>query len=185
MIRKSMQAVFFLAATAMVGCAPDMEDMEMMPQRPPALDQLDVFMGTWSGEMEMMFKGMDAPMTATGTFTHEWDCDNWVMVGHGEANMGGEMMKSMEIWMWDDKARKFRTFHFYGGQTGNGTAWYDADDRLWRMKGSSRNLMNGMKTRGKGTMKMTNQDTMEWTWDEYDGTGLMKFGTMKGTSHRQ
>ncbi len=185
MIKTATRLALVALAANLVGCMPSEEDFDMMPQRPAGLDQLDQFIGTWEGEMEMHAEGMDAPMTSTGVFTNKWANDNWIMVGHGTMSMEGNENPMMEVWTWDESIKKFRTSGYYGSMTGESLAWYDADDGLWRMKGGGRNLITGYVTKGKGTMKMTDPDTMEWTWTEYDTTGLIKLMEMKGTHRRK
>lgn len=180
-----------LVGMAVVGCAPKMtvEKMkEMKPQRPAELDKLNMLAGKWeaSGEAKMM--GLDKPLTAKGTSQMAWDCDNWYLVEHSDYEMSElGKMKAIGIWTYDPKAKKYRIWWFDSmGATGRGTATFDEETKTWQMKAKGQSPYG--KTAGRGTTKMLDNNTIEWSWEEWpawDLFGMMKVFDMKGTSKRK
>ena len=122
-------------AGILTGCMPDMANMEMGPQRPPELEQLNPFVGNWTGEMEMTMVGSGEVMKATGTSEAKWEGDGWYLVNRMVADMGeaGEM-KAIETWVYDQGSRLFRRIGLpqgFDGDATNGAVAVDRpDDRL-------------------------------------------------------
>lgn len=179
-----------LAMAVLPGCMSQMcmEDMAKMPERPVELDRLNDWVGTWkaSGTGKMM--GIDEEFTVTGTSQNAWDVDGWYLSEHGEYDMGPMgKMKYLQVWTWDSNAKKFRSYWFDSmGGVGHGTAKCDEKTRTWTMSMRGKGPMGS--TRGKGCVKFVDDNTMEWTWQEWpawDLLGLFKFMDMKGTSTRQ
>ena len=186
------RTLLVLLCFGLVGCQTDFDMAEMAAKqraRPAELDQLEPFIGNWSSttECKMMMGSSDA-MQGTGTGKNEWAVNKRYLVGHMTADMGGEMgsMNGVEVWTWDPSIRKFRTWWFDDwGTNGRGTAKYDEKSDTWRMRGKIHNTVEGRNTTFRGSVKMVDNDTMEWTWAEYYGLGLFKFLEMTGTSKRQ
>ncbi len=102
--------------------------------------------------------------------------EGWYEMGEGQrANY-------VEVWTWDPKAKKYRTWFFTDwGESGQGWATFDSDGNTIRMKAKIVDA-SGTSKRGQGTMTFADNDTLEWTWSESGPMGKMKF---KGTSRRQ
>ena len=183
--------VMALLGVVMVGCQkPDMSDAFAPPQRPAALDQLGMLVGTWEGEATFTICGMDEPKTGKGTSTATWEADKWMLVERFEhGSDDDEMMKGVSITTWDPKIKKFR---FHGtdnwGDTMTGTSSYCPKSKTWYFEGETRHLYGGGKTYGKGYSKMINEKTQEWKWTEWTRF-LYFFKTeifeVEGTSHRK
>ncbi len=173
----------------LAGCGPKAEDMMKDTPRPAALDRLNSLVGYWDGESEMTMKGAPNPMKATGTYRAEWACDKRFLVGHYEGDMGeGGKMSGIEIWTYDDKSGKYRTWWFDShGSAAKGTSTYDEATKTWHTTGEDKNMATGTTTYGAGTMKLNDDNTMNWTWKQYNNG--MKWGEpmmeMKGTSRRK
>ncbi len=177
-----------LSATVMTGCMPEMtiEDMKKMMEveRPAELDRLNFLLGTWEGTGEGQFAGLEEPVKMTGRGTGKWECGGYAMVSHGTMSMGelGET-EYMEIWTYDAKAGKYRTFWVDGmGRTGVGTAKYNEKKDTWTSRATSRGPHGKMY--GKGNMTMTGETSMHWTWKESVMMGLMEVSSMHGTSKK-
>jgi hypothetical protein len=169
------------------GCQqPKMDMAEMMkpPPRPTELDQLDPLVGRWEGTAEMRIAGMDKPMTFHGTSTTAWEADRWALVERSEGTMEeGGKYAGLGTWSWDSKARVFRqTWIDNHGGSGSGTATYDASTKTWHMKARSSGPRGS--TVGEGTVKLSDSNTMEWNWTEWDSLKLRKMMEMHGTSKR-
>ncbi len=193
MNRQTMYGAVLMACVMMglSGCMPKMtmEDMKQMrPERPAELDKLNAFVGTWQGSGTAKMIGIDEPMELKGTSETTWEVNNWYLVEHAEYEMG-EMgtMKGVGVWSWDSRAKKYRTWWFddFGG-TGTGTITYREACNCWCMSVRGNSPMGS--TRGKGCITFKDDETMEWTWQEWpawDLFGLFKFMDMSGTSKRQ
>ena len=96
-------------------------------------------------------------------------------------------MEGLEVWNWDNKAKTYRTWWFSSmGDAGQGTARYDEESGEWHTSGVGTNPMTGKTGYGQGTIKMTDDNSMEWTWKEWDN--MLHFGspmTMKGKSTKK
>ncbi len=180
----SLFALLVIAA----GCQrPKMSEMMVQPERPAALDKLDVFVGTWTGESTATMPNSDEKLTGTGVNKVYWTADNWLLVEELEVTMeNGEKMKGMGVWTYDPSIKKFRVHWFDNwGMIATATSHYDEDAGLWRMKGKSEMLAKNFTSHGKGTAKMVGPDTMEWHHSEYMGPLMMfKMFEMKGVNHR-
>lgn len=168
----------------LTGCQkPSMEDMMKPPPRPAELDRLAMFVGTWEGQGEMKMGGSDEVQVGKGVSTVKWDADNWVLIERGTFTMGDQTHTGVGVWTWDAPAKKYRLYWFdsHGG-TGLGTATYNEAANTWHVKYKGR--YGKMTTVGEGTTKIVD-DTMEWTFTEWDAWKLNKFMEMKGTSKRK
>ena len=183
-----------LSISLMSGCsdlkmgAADKGEMKP-PERPKALDRLEVLVGNWEGTMEMKMAGSPEVMKATGTNSINWACDKWVLMEHFEANMGeAGKMSGIGMWAWDAKKQAFRIWWAdNSGSISEGSASYNEADKSWTHQGSGDNPMLGKRTYGQGTSRFTDDNTMEWTWKEWDNS--FKWGKpvmeMSGTNHRK
>lgn len=179
-------ALMVSLAGMLTGCMPDMANMEMAPQRPPELELLNPFVGTWTGEMEMAMPGSDEAMKMTGTSESKWEGDGWYLVNTMVADMG-EMgsMKAIETWVYDPGSKLFRTTWADNvGGFGTGTTRYHKATDTWHAKTKGYNPMFG-NTTGKGTMNFVDDNTVTWDWAEYTMFGLKKITQMSGTNRRK
>jgi len=177
-----------VASLGVVGCMPKftVEELKnMRPERPAELDKLNMFAGQWESTSEMKLAVLDETMHGTGTGTAAWECDGWLMVERGEYETGElGTMDMLGVWAWDPKAKVYRNWWFNSyGEISTATARYEESTRTWRMKGKGRGPWGASVV--KGTMKMVDDDNMEWTWTEWDGLGLTKTMEIKGTSKRK
>jgi len=174
----------------LIGCQASEEEMATMfeqPPRPAELDRLEAFVGTWKADVEVTMAGSDEVHTSTGQNTTQWTSDKWMLTENWQHQMGeNDTMKGASLMWWDNNSKKYRMAMTdnYGGH-GTATMTYNEETGVWKIKGKSKDGKSGSKTRSKGTMKFVNPSTIEWVWEEYDGTGLFKIITIKGTSRRQ
>jgi hypothetical protein len=166
------------------GCQqPNLEEMMQVPPRPVELDRLAMFEGSWEGTGEMRMG--DQVLQSRGRSTYAWDADKRVMTERGEFSCGknNTTMQSLGVWHWDDGDKKFRTYWADTMGWGNGTARYDAEARVWHLQGNSH--YGGHTGNFRGTGRMIDDRTMEWTMKETDALGLMTFMEMKGTMKKR
>jgi hypothetical protein len=192
MTRKKVFSVLVagLTAVALVGCG-ETKPMEMQevkrPPRPPELDKLNCFVGTWEGTYEMKMPGAKETMTGTGKSTMTWRFDDRFLVEESTTDMGKMgTMKGMAIWGWDPQAKKYRTWWFSDwGEASSGTAKYEEKEKAWEMKAAYYDPMSGKKVYGEGEAKMVDDNTMKWCFKQWDNA--LHWGTpmeMTGTSKR-
>ncbi|MEE8170946.1 MAG: DUF1579 family protein [Phycisphaerae bacterium] len=172
-----------------VGCgAPKggmaMEDMQP-PPRPAEMDQLAAWVGNWTYTVEMSAPGTPEPMTGSSRIT--WEYGKRFLIEHMEGQMGEEeTFRGMAIYTWDANAGKYRTWMFDNmGGVDTGTMSYDESTNTWHMSGKGYNPANGERTYGEGSIKMEDDNTMEWQWTEWDSPWkLQELMSFKGTSRR-
>lgn len=172
----------------LAGCMPKytIEELKkMMPERPVELDKLEMFIGDWEFTSEMKMAVLDEVLKGKGTSTTEWTLDKRYIVEHAEYDMGElGKMKGAGLWTYDPKAKKYRTWWFDShGETGHGTATYCEETKTWKFKARGRSPWG--KTIGKGTATFVDDNTVEWTWTQWDGSGLFKTMEMTGTNKRK
>lgn len=177
-----------LGATMLTGCRASMsiEDMkEMKPERPAAMNELNFLVGEWEGTGEAQMGDMDRTLKTTSTSTISWDLDDMVLVERGKFNMEefDEDMEGINIWTYDGKPGRYRTYWADSmGGSATGTARYHERSDTWRFK-SRIDTPHGTIT-GKGTMRLIDNNTMEWTWSESAMMGLIKISDFSGTARR-
>lgn len=172
----------------MCGCMPKMsvQDVKaMQPARPADLDRLDALLGEWETTGEVQMAVLDKPLHTTGANSARWTLDKRFLVEQARLNMGelGELTGT-SVWSWDPQIKKYRMWWFDSfGETSAATVTYDEKTRTWTMKGSGQKY--GHKTLGRGTLRHIDDNTVEWTWKEYDALGLFQLADMKGTSRKK
>jgi hypothetical protein len=160
------------------------------PAQPAEMKRLEPLVGTWTGTAEMvnppkMAKG-DGPATAPastmptsfeGASTMKYVLDGMAMRGEGWVDMGdGKRMNYVEYWTWDPRAKKYRTIMMSDwGEFGEGWATPDATGRNFTWTGKSQ------RGKSSGTIRLTDDRTMEWNMTEKGPHGKMQF---KGTSRK-
>lgn len=182
-------ALVSLCLVTMTACsAPPMsfEAMKaMMLPRSPELDALEMLAGDWTTEGQVQFIGMDEPITTTGTSSAAWACDKRFLIDRSEYDMGPlGPMTGVSIWGWDPQRKHFVFWWFDGfGERATGTARYDKNAKVWHI------ITRGQSTRcnvkSKGTIKMIDANTLEWTWEQWSAWGFLKYADMKGVSRRK
>lgn len=184
-----------LAGLAMfvVGCSQQHAKMDMsMPEKPepaPELRKLERFVGTWSGEAEMvgsMAEALKREMPAgselkfAGGGTWDWTMGGMYLRMDGWHSMGdGQKMNMIEYITWDPKMQRYRSFYFSDwGEIGEGFMKLSDDGDSFTSEARMIDS-KGNKSTGTGTMRFVDNNTLEWTWKESNG---LEF---KGTSKRQ
>jgi len=184
MKRHSWILVSLVLAT---GCLPKMrpEDLaEFRPERSPETDRLSMLLGDWETAGEIKLIIIDEPIHTKGRNHAEWSLDGRMLVEHEQMDMGPlGPMSGMSVWTYDDGAGKYRMWWFDSfGETSQAVARWDDAAQTWRLRTTGRKY--GHSTSGSGTVHKVDDNTLEWTWIERGGLGLIKFATMRGTSHR-
>ena len=157
------------------------------PPRPAELDRLEAWVGTWKGDVEVQMAGSDEVKASSGQNSYEWASDKWMLVENWQHDMGEtDQMKGVSLTWWDNNSKKYRMAWTdnYGGHA-KGTMKYDEEAGVWKGKAKSKDGKTGSTTVAKWTAEFTDPSTIKWVWEEYDGTGLFKIITVKGTSRRQ
>ncbi len=179
-----------VALAALAGCKSHMDpkamaEMMKQPARPIELDRLNAFVGSWSGTAQGNVMGQEFK-DSKGRHSFRWDADRWVLVENWEHEMGPDQtMKGINLMWWDAGSNCYRMSSASNfGDHSRGTSTYDEATGTWHMKADSWDR-DGRKSCGKGTMKLTDARSMEWSWTETDSLGLTTYMTITGTSQRQ
>jgi len=170
-------------------------DMMKKPDPAPEMKKLQRMVGRWTGTAEMieptreeMAKQMPegeqmGDMKFAGGGTTDWVMEGHFLKSEGWHEMGpGQRMNMVEYITWDAGVGKYRSYWFSDwGEVGEGTMTMSADGNTMTFKSEGFNA-HGERSKGSGTMKFVNNNTIEWTWTEKGPEGTMK---LKGTSRRQ
>jgi hypothetical protein len=162
------------------------------PEQPAEMKRLEMFVGNWTGTAEMVTPPKPArksgsttapatqpqQTTMNGGSTGKWELNGQALRMDGWYEMpNGERVSYIEYWMWDPQAKKYHTtFMSEMGEYGEGWATPDATGRNFTYTGRSN------RSKVSGTMRMTDDRTMEWNMTEKGPHGKMQ---MKGTSRKQ
>jgi len=185
---RSRLLVFLLPAMTAACTAPPMtlDAMKaMMPPRPQQLQALDMLVGDWVTEGQVQFIGMEEPIATKGTSSARWECDKRFLIDHSDYDMGPlGPMKGVSVWGWDPQHRRFVFWWFDGfGESASGTARYDRDARTWHI--STHGQSTRCSVKNSGTIRLIDDNTLEWTWVQYSAWGFPKYADMKGISRRR
>ncbi len=184
----------FGAATAFAffaGCMPamDVETMKQMrPPRPPEMEHLAALIGRWETSAETRIPCLKLVLPVKGTTENSWDADGWSMVERGAYEMGElGTVHEFGAWTWDSSAERFHIWRSdsFGGLR-IGTAKFDEGSRTWTLKAKRRSSWGSSTDRG--TIKIVDDRTLEWTWNEWpawDVLRLFKMAEFSGTSKRK
>ena len=170
----------------LTGCKMTAADIvAMQPPRAPQLDKLQFMIGSWETEGDVHMMVMDEPLHTTGQNEARWALDRRFLIEEATLDMGElGRITGMSIWWWDPTIKKYRMSWFDSmGETSHAVVTYHERTDTWHMKAKGQKY--GYKTSGKGTLKRIDDDTLEWTWKEYDSLGLIKLADMKGFSRRK
>ncbi len=152
--------------------------------RPTQLDHLNQFVGTWESTGEMTFPTIEGAIAYRGTSTAQWDADNRVVVERMTGEMGSSSMSGLSMFWWDDRDKVFRNLWVDSfGASIQGEAEYDAETNCWKMKGKGVDPHSGGRTSAVGTIKLVDENTMEWTHSEKNAWGITILN-LKGVSKR-
>lgn len=194
MYRNLLLGLFAFAMVA--GCQNKQPaDPYSKPAVAPQMKQLDKFVGQWEGTAKLVSPTVEElaeydPAIAEelggefhGESTSEFSLDGTVLKSQSWHEMGdGQKMHYTEIWTWDAKHNKYRTYGFSDwGEHGTGWMWSDDGGATYEMKGSMTDAHGNTKNYS-GHVKFVNDDTMEWEWSEH--MGLFQKMTFAGTSER-
>jgi len=175
-------------ALAPSGCRMPSYDLdrikEQLAQRPVELNRLDQLAGKWKTSGTIKFIGIDEPIHTTGTSEAAWECDGRLLVERSQFDMGPlGPMSGLSVWSWDENKRRYgmQWFDSFGEQT-RGHARYDEDTKTWHISTRGRSSLCNVATRG--TVRVIDHDTLEWTWDQWDAWGILQFAEMRGMSQR-
>lgn len=178
--------------TLLIGCEQQTTSMEQAmkpPPRPAELDMLDKWVGNWNGtsEMTMYTKEGAKPMKATFNEHIEWIAGRQFLLARSEMNMGeGETMQMAGIMGWDKDEQEIHGWNFMSnGDTETMEMEYNQTAGVWEMEGQGKNPMTGQPVRSEGTMKMVDDNTLEWQFTMWDSWKLNKIMDGKGTSKKQ
>lgn len=183
-IRLSM-LVFTLLSTT--GCLPKLSSTDLArlrPERPVELDRLNMFLGEWETTGEIKLAVSDEIIHTKGRNKAHWSMDGRMLLDHAELDMGPMgPMTGMSIWTYDEGSGKFRMWWFDSfGETSEAVAKWNERRRSWMLKATGRKY--GYTTSGHGSVRVIDDNTVEWTWVEQDGMGVITFANMKGISRR-
>lgn len=179
---------FAIAILTMSGCAQQGFDIEQLKQRIPpraeALDRLNMLLGAWETEGEVRFIGTKEVIHTRGTSVARWECDGRFLVDRSSYEMGPlGPMSGISVWGWDPQRKRYLMWWFDGfGESASGSASYSESTRTWRIRTRGRSSICNVVNHG--TIRMIDNDTLEWTWTQWDAWHILKYAEMKGTSRR-
>jgi hypothetical protein len=156
-----------------------------LSQKPRELEQLNQLVGKWHTSGTVEFIGLAEPIQTTGTSEAAWECDGRMLVERSRFDMGPlGAMSGMSLWNWDPHDRCYRMWWFDSfGERTSGKARYDERKRTWSISTRGRGSLCRVVTRG--TIRVVDDHELEWTWDQWDSWGILRFARMRGTSLRQ
>jgi len=169
-------------------CMPRMTIQDIADMRPPRaaqLDRLERLIGEWETEGEVRMAVLDQPLTATGRSTARWTLDRRFLMEEAELDMGDlGRVSGTSIWSYDAAIGKYRMWWFDSlGETSESVITYDEKSDAFFMR--TRGRKYGYATTGRGTLRHVDENTLAWTWKEFDGMGLIELADMKGVSRRR
>jgi hypothetical protein len=157
---------------------------QYQPEKPPELARLDMFLGEWEtiGTIELAM--LDEPIATRGRNRAHWALDGYVLADQADLEMGPfGRIRGTTLWTYDPAIGKYRMWWFDTlGETSSVVATFDDRSQTWRMKAAGQKY--GRRTSGRGTIRRIDNNTLEWTWDEASGSGLIRFAKMRGISRR-
>jgi len=187
-------AILCAALGACTGPSPARPRAEWIrPERPAELARLDPLVGSWETRAELVAPtraelearlGSAAqlvPESFGGAWRNEWVLGGMFLNSAGWRETGdGERSYYVEYLGWDANLGKYRSWLFNDrGELSEGTLALEPDGSfLVQIEGLR---ADGSATRGRGSMRFVDADTMEWTWTEEGVDGTL---TMRGTNHR-
>ena len=189
-MNRSMRAFFapmslFALVPGCASCGFDASAMkDRIAARPTELDQLNALAGKWRTEGEVRMLGFGDPIRTTGKSEANWECDRRLLVERSTFDMGPlGPMSGVSVWSYDARSRRYEMHWFDSfGESAKGTARFDAKKNSWEMRVRGRNAVTDIAA--DGTIRIVDDNTLEWTWKQYDAWHFIKFADMKGRSVR-
>ncbi len=173
------------------GCMPAIDAQtlkEMKPPRPAEMKHLAALMGRWETSAETKIPCLNLVLPVKGVTENSLEADGWYMVERGKYDMGeiGDVHE-FGVWTWDPARRRFRTWRYdsFGG-TRMGTARFDEETKTWKVRSKRKSAWGS--SRDRGTIKVVDDNTLEWSWHEWaawDVFHLFKMAEFNGTSKRK
>jgi hypothetical protein len=157
----------------------------MIPPKPPELEMLNPWVGTWDMTGVANMSMVEEPVKMTGRTVAVWEGDGSYLALKSTMQMEGfdQKMHMFETVTYNSHSKRFRsTFTDSMGGTGAGQMRYNKKTNTWNMKASAFSPFG--KTAMRGSAKFTDNDTIEWSMTEYAMGGLIKTTEMTGTSKR-
>ena len=176
-----------VAAMLLPGCAAPTIDFTTIEQPPRAeeLSAYDVFVGKWIWQAEVVnAEGPDKDWT--GTAQWRWTLNDRTLHGLMSAKSANTGFDAAGVWSWNPQTHKYIWWMFNNwGYPQEGTATYCEKSKTWIMNYESVGL-DGTPSFGYYTMKVLDNDTLEWTLVEWaDLFHMFKKLEMKGTYRRE
>ena len=175
-----------VAAILVSGCAPRNVDFAQIqrPDRAAELEALDVFVGSWVWEAEVVNaegEGKDWK----GTAEWRWTLDDRCLHGVLSAKSTQAAFDAAGDWTWHPQRKRYEwSMYNNWGYPQHGTAKYDAETKTWTMKYKSVGL-DGTTSHGLYEMKVVGDDLLEWRNEEWaDPMYWFKKIEMKGVYKR-
>lgn len=167
------------------GCTAPNVDFSSL-ERPPRADELnayEVFVGSWAWEARVL-NSKDPEDVWKGKASWGWALDKRCLQGRMNAKCKHAEFESVGIWSFDHKSRKHIWWMFNNwGYPQNGTAKYDEASKTWTMKYTSVGL-DGTGSSGTYQLTVVDNDTLEWTMNEWDSSHIIKKLEMTGSYRR-
>ena len=162
-IRSSLAILLFLA-----GCGPANVNFSQMekPAPSPELRNFEPFVGDWTWEAQRIPAEGD-PMKWSGTAHWEWALGGTYLKGEMTSSGEGQSFSSEGYWGWHPKRKTYVWWLLNDwGYPQEGTATFDADEKLWTMDFQGVGL-DGTTCYGTYTVHVLDENTLEWTLDEW------------------
>ena len=176
-----------VAAMLLPGCAAPTIDFTTIEQPPRAeeLSAYDVFVGKWIWQAEVVnAEGPDKNWT--GTAQWRWTLNDRTLHGLMSAKSANTGFDAAGVWSWNPQSKKYIWWMFNNwGYPQQGTANYCDESKTWTMTFTSVGL-DGTTSYGCYQIKVLDNNTLEWTLDEWaDLFHMFKKLEMKGTYRRE
>lgn len=133
-----LSTLLSLTCTLLAACAgPSTMNRALVPmtERPPALDDLDVFVGTWQGSAEERLAETDEVTRYEGTSIITWEADRRILVERSTLTRNGEPLSYIAVTGWDPRLQTFRTWKFdsHGGVIDSESWWHEPGTNSWHI----------------------------------------------------
>jgi hypothetical protein len=160
------------------------EIQAMRPPRPAELDLLEPLVGEWEVNGVARIAGLEEVIQLAGTSSAKWDADRTHMIDTSYTSMPGMGgLTGTMLWVWDHRGGHFRILRVDGYPVSAvGKARFAEEDMTWHLAMNVR--LPELNAYARGTIKIVDDNTLHWTWREWDSLMLVELADMKGTSNR-
>ena len=156
-----------------------------MPERPAELDRLELLAGSWktTGTVEML--GLKDPLNVDGANTARWSCERRLLIDESHFDMDAlGPMTGVSLWTYHPGKKKYLMWWFDSfGESATGSAKFNKKTRTWKIKTRGKN--HWCSVVNHGTIRQIDEDTLEWTWVQWDAFHILRYAKMRGISRRQ